>query len=73
MNTGMRAAHSGCGNSPCFTPLNIWSGMKCTPSSEKLPAWIQKSKTGLDQNQPSCAHQVLIQSSRDRSSRDTSP
>ena len=43
------------------------------PRSPIDKACTQKSSTGLDQNQPSVAHQVEIQSLRDSISRATSP
>ena len=51
------------------------SAAKRTPKGtpKDIPrALIQKMSTGLDMNQPSCAHQVVIQSSRDKISRATS-
>lgn len=62
---GSRSAHSGW--SGCA------SGLGSTPSEASEKASTKKMKIGFDQNQWSCAHQRLIQSSRESISRATSP
>jgi hypothetical protein len=71
--TGVRTAHSGRGVGPHAAAASMPSGWKFTPSDDIESAWSQKFNTGFEKNQPSCAHQVEIQSSRDSISRATSP
>jgi hypothetical protein len=73
MKTGIRIAHSGHGFRPRPALASIWSGLKPAPKMDIDSASVQKLSTGLDQNHPSCAHHVDIQSSRARISRATSP